>query len=209
VIGQQITLAWGSRSSSTSAAAGAARFQPRQWRKRRPTATRCSRDRNAHDQSEHVQGFLRHGARLRPSYAARLHPFILAVHPSDACEFGRRIDQARQSKPGALNYGSGGSGTPPHLATELFKTMPGVNLRARSLQDGRRSDHRSHAVAAASDGTVGPAGLPQIRAGRIRGLAYRPRSDRHSRPSFPPSPKRARGLRRVRLERAAGSCRNA
>src|SRR5256885_8183103 len=30
--------------------------------------------------------------------------------------------------PISLNYGSGGSGTPPHLATELFKQMAGVQM---------------------------------------------------------------------------------
>jgi len=76
-----------------------------------------------------------------------------------------------KEKPGALNYGSGGSGTPPHLATELFKQMAGVQMVHVPYKT---------IPAAITDlvggqlqvmFTVGPAGLPQIKAGRIRGLA--------------------------------------
>jgi len=98
-------------------------------------------------------------------------PFILAVHPSvPANSVGELIGLAK-SKPGALNYGSGGSGTPPHLATELFKTTAGIDMvhvpyktvaaAITDLVSGRLQVMF----------TVGPAGLPQIRVGRIRGLA--------------------------------------
>jgi tripartite-type tricarboxylate transporter receptor subunit TctC len=98
-------------------------------------------------------------------------PFVLTVHPSvPAASVGELIKLAK-AKPGTLNYGSGGSGTPPHLATELFKTMAGIDMV-----------HVPYKTVAAAitdliSGqlqvmfTVGPAGLPQIRAGRIRGLA--------------------------------------
>src|SRR5258706_3353289 len=55
-------------------------------------------------------------------------PFILAVHPSVPANSVRELIALAKSKPGTLNYGSGGSGTPPHLATELFKTMAGVDM---------------------------------------------------------------------------------
>jgi len=98
-------------------------------------------------------------------------PFILAVHPSVPANSVGEFIRLAKSKPGALNYGSGGSGTPPHLATELFKTLAGVNIV---------HVHYKTVAAAITDliagqlqvmFTVGPAGLPQIRAGRIRGLA--------------------------------------
>ncbi len=98
-------------------------------------------------------------------------PFILAVHPSvQANSVGELIALAK-SKPGALNYGSGGSGTPPHLATELFKTMAGVNIVHVPYKTVAAAITDLIAGQLQVMFTVGPAGLPQIRAGRIRGLA--------------------------------------
>jgi tripartite-type tricarboxylate transporter receptor subunit TctC len=79
-------------------------------------------------------------------------PFVLAVHPSVPAHSVAELIALAKARPGKLNYGSGGNGTPPHLATELFKSMAGIDI--------------VHVMF-----TVGPAGLPQIRAGRIRGLA--------------------------------------
>jgi tripartite-type tricarboxylate transporter receptor subunit TctC len=98
-------------------------------------------------------------------------PFILAVHPSvPASSVGELIKLAK-SKPGALNYGSGGSGTPPHLATELFKTMAGVDMVHVPYKTVAAAITDLIAGQLQVMFTVGPAGLPQVRAGRIRGLA--------------------------------------
>src|SRR3954462_14368031 len=71
----------------------------------------------------------------------------------------------------ARKYSFGGSGPPPHLATELFKQMAGVQmvhvpyktipLAITDLLGGQIQVMF----------TVGPAGLPHVKAGRIRGLA--------------------------------------
>jgi len=123
VIGQQITLSLGAAGHHRPARGGAARFQRGSGEAAPDGLHAAPRDRNAHDQSEHVQGFLRHGARLRPVTLLASTPFILAVHPSVPANSVGELIKLAKSKPGALNYGSGGSGTPPHLATELFKTM--------------------------------------------------------------------------------------
>src|SRR5262249_53450200 len=53
-------------------------------------------------------------------------PLLLAVHPDAPVKsVGELLQLARQS-PGKLMYGSPGTGTPPHLAAELFKHMAGV-----------------------------------------------------------------------------------
>lgn len=55
-------------------------------------------------------------------------PFILGVHPSIPATSVKELVALAKSKPGELRYGSGGVGTPPHLATEILKTMTGINL---------------------------------------------------------------------------------
>ena len=53
---------------------------------------------------------------------------VLVVHPSvPAASISALIALAR-AKPGQLTYGSGGSGSSPHLSAELFKSMAGVNF---------------------------------------------------------------------------------
>ena len=55
-------------------------------------------------------------------------PLFLTVHPSTgAATLVEFLDLAR-SKPGNLNYGSGGNGTTTHLATEYLQQSTGIRL---------------------------------------------------------------------------------
>src|SRR5437588_8333157 len=98
-------------------------------------------------------------------------PFVLAVHPSVPVKSVAELIKLAKEKPGALNYGSGGSGTPPHLATELFKQMARVQIVHVPYKTVAAAITDLVAGQLQVMFTVGPAGLPQIRAGRIRGLA--------------------------------------
>jgi tripartite-type tricarboxylate transporter receptor subunit TctC len=53
---------------------------------------------------------------------------LLVVHPSLPVDSVRQLIALAKSKPGQLDYASAGSGTTPHLAGEMFKTMAGVSL---------------------------------------------------------------------------------
>jgi len=55
-------------------------------------------------------------------------PFILAVHPSVPATSILELVAYAKSKPGELRYGSGGAGSPPHLAAEMFKSMTGTSI---------------------------------------------------------------------------------
>jgi tripartite-type tricarboxylate transporter receptor subunit TctC len=55
-------------------------------------------------------------------------PNILVVNPSIAAHSVRELIALVKAKPGQINYASAGAGTSPHLATELLKTMAGIDM---------------------------------------------------------------------------------
>jgi tripartite-type tricarboxylate transporter receptor subunit TctC len=55
-------------------------------------------------------------------------PTALVVHPSVPVTNVRELIKLAQSRPGELNYGSGGNGTPAHICGEMFRTLARVNL---------------------------------------------------------------------------------
>ena len=76
-----------------------------------------------------------------------------------------------KAKPGQMNYGSGGSGSSSHLAMELFKTMAGVDL-VHIPYKGTGSMF-SELIGGQLNATIASAVplIPQVKAGRLRGLA--------------------------------------
>lgn len=98
-------------------------------------------------------------------------PNIVVVHPSvPARSIGELIAVARQ-KPGALNYATPGNGTPSHLATEIFKSMAGVELTHVPYKGS------GPAMADMLGGQTqvwianAPVVLPYIKVGKLRALA--------------------------------------
>ncbi len=55
-------------------------------------------------------------------------PAILVVHPLLPARSVRELISLAKAKPGAINYGSGGTGTYTFLAVELFKGKAGIDL---------------------------------------------------------------------------------
>lgn len=53
---------------------------------------------------------------------------FLAVHPSVKAASVRDLVEHARAQPGAMRYGSGGSGTSTHLATELFRQLAKIDL---------------------------------------------------------------------------------
>lgn len=58
---------------------------------------------------------------------ARL-PEVLVVHPSLAANSVKELIALAKAKPGQLNFGSAGVGSPPHLAGELFKLLAKIDI---------------------------------------------------------------------------------
>ncbi len=55
-------------------------------------------------------------------------PFVLSVHPAVPVTSVDELVKLARAKPGELNYGSGGNGSPGHLIGEMFKSRTGVNI---------------------------------------------------------------------------------
>ena len=53
---------------------------------------------------------------------------LMVVHPSVPAKDLKEFIALAKSKPGQLNYGSSGPGTPYHMAGELFKAMSGTDI---------------------------------------------------------------------------------
>src|SRR5207244_13602762 len=55
-------------------------------------------------------------------------PFVLIVHPSLPVATLLDLIKLAKERPGKLSFGSSGVGGPPHLYTELLKTMTGIDM---------------------------------------------------------------------------------
>jgi len=53
---------------------------------------------------------------------------VLVVHPSLPVRGVKELIALAKAQPGQLNFGSGGRGTPAHVAGEIFKSVTGVNI---------------------------------------------------------------------------------
>jgi tripartite-type tricarboxylate transporter receptor subunit TctC len=55
-------------------------------------------------------------------------PLVLVVHPSFPPKTVKELIAFLKARPGEINYGSSGNGSPPHIATELFKLLTGTKM---------------------------------------------------------------------------------
>jgi tripartite-type tricarboxylate transporter receptor subunit TctC len=55
-------------------------------------------------------------------------PLVLVVNPSFAARSVAELIEMAKARPGAINFGSGGVGTTPHMAAELFLFNTGIKM---------------------------------------------------------------------------------
>ena len=65
---------------------------------------------------------------LAPVTQLASNPMVVAVHPSFPPKSIGQLIAFLRAHPGDVNYASSGIGSPPHLATELFKVMTGTKM---------------------------------------------------------------------------------
>ncbi len=97
-------------------------------------------------------------------------PLLMVVHPSLPVKNLREFLALAKSKPGLVNYGSTGTGSHNHMATELFRRMAGINIvhvpykgAAPALAD-LMGGHIQLVM------TSLPSAMTQVQAGRMRAL---------------------------------------
>jgi len=65
---------------------------------------------------------------LLPVTQVNSAPLMLVLHPSLPVASVQELIAYAKANPNKLNYGSGGVGSTPYLATELFKSMTGIEV---------------------------------------------------------------------------------
>jgi tripartite-type tricarboxylate transporter receptor subunit TctC len=98
-------------------------------------------------------------------------PNVLVVHPSVPAKTVQELVALAKSKPGQLNYGSGGNGSAAHLATEYFK------MQSQTFMVHVPYRGTAPAVTDLVGGQIqilftgGPALIPFVKSGQMRALA--------------------------------------
>ena len=106
-----------------------------------------------------------------PISLAAYIPQILVAHPSVPANNIKELIALAKSQPGKLNYASVGTGSPGHIAGELFKLKTGIDMVHVPYKGG------GPAVTDTLGGQVQllfvsmPAALQYVKAGRLRALA--------------------------------------
>ena len=106
-----------------------------------------------------------------PLSLVAIAPQLLVVYPGLPVKSVKDLIGYAKSKPGELNFGSGGAGTLAYSAGELFKSMTGVNLvhipfKGTILALNDLLAGRVHVVFSDM-----PIALPHAKSGRLRAIA--------------------------------------
>jgi tripartite-type tricarboxylate transporter receptor subunit TctC len=95
---------------------------------------------------------------------------VMVVHPAVAAKELKEFIALAKSKTGGLNYASSGTGTPYHMAGELFKSMSGTDIQHVPYRgsSGARNDVIGGQVQMMFDAITTMA--PNVQAGQVRAL---------------------------------------
>lgn len=108
---------------------------------------------------------------LAPISLVATIPTLLIVNPAVPAKSLKALLDLARSRPGQLNYGSGGVGSSNHLAMELMKSLARVDIVHVAYKG------TGQALAALAAGEIQmvaispPAALPLLSAGKVRALA--------------------------------------
>jgi len=97
-------------------------------------------------------------------------PSVMVANPSLPVQNIKQLIALAKAKPGALTYGSGGSGTTEHLAGEMFKSFAGIDLLHVPYKGGAQVmiDLMGGQIALMFSNQLGV--LPHIKTGKLKAL---------------------------------------
>jgi len=105
-----------------------------------------------------------------PISVAALSDFVLVVHPSLPVKNTKELIALAKARPGQMNYCAGGTGTPSHLAMELFKSLSKIDMQQVGYKgNGPAAIGLMSGECAAMIGS-GPALVPHFATGKVRPL---------------------------------------
>jgi len=111
--------------------------------------------------------------------------YIIVVHPSLPVTSVKELIALARSRPGQLNFGSGGNGNSTHLCAEYFMSLAKIDMTHVPYKGS------GPAIVDLLAGQIHlmfaniTAGLPQVKAGRLRALATSGDTRSHAAPSIP------------------------
>jgi tripartite-type tricarboxylate transporter receptor subunit TctC len=97
--------------------------------------------------------------------------YVVVVHPSVPAKSVKELVALAKARPGEIAHSSSGTGSGPHLAAELFKSMTGTKMLHIPYKGGGPSVIGLVSGEASVGFTTTPSCITQIQAGRLRGLA--------------------------------------
>lgn len=100
-----------------------------------------------------------------------ISPFMLVVNPAVPAKSVKELIALAHAKPNSLNFGSAGNGSVAHLAGEQFKALANVQITHVPYKGGGQSlvDLLGGQIQMVIDNL--PTVLPQVKLGKLRGLA--------------------------------------
>ena len=112
-----------------------------------------------------------------------ISPFFLVAHPAVPAATLKELVELSRAQPDRLNYGTAGSGTPPHIVMEMFKSMTGASL----VHIPHKTSHFPSLLAGDVHASFDVPTLfaPHARAGKVRLLAVASVSRHQDYPSVP------------------------
>ncbi len=109
-----------------------------------------------------------------PVAMVALAPYIIVVHPSVPAKNLKELIALAKAHPGKLLFASAGTGSTPHLCTELMMSMAGINMQHIPYKGGAPAMIDTIAGQAQVLCTSVTNAAPFIKQGKIRGIGVTP-----------------------------------
>jgi tripartite-type tricarboxylate transporter receptor subunit TctC len=120
-----------------------------------------------------------------PVAMVALAPYIIVVHPSVPAKNMKELIALAKARPGQLRYASAGVGSTPHLCTELFMSMAGINMLHIPYKGGTPAMVDTIAGHTEVLCTSVTNAAPFIKQGKIRGIGVTPLKRSAALPDLP------------------------